>query len=107
MAVSRFHDPPDTELFAEENKITERIPIGSAIKYGRLAIGEVDVYPRFVGTSEWDTAAGQIILESAGGIMVDLQKGRPIQYGKSNRLNNQFLAFRSPYQLKDVILQAN
>ena len=55
---SRFHDHPDAEAFALTNRVNIQIPIGSALKYGRLP-GEVDVYPRLVGTSEWDTAAGR------------------------------------------------
>jgi 3'(2'), 5'-bisphosphate nucleotidase len=31
----------------------------------------MDVYPRFGPTSEWDTAAGQCVLEAAGGVVVD------------------------------------
>ena len=107
MAVSRFHDHPDTELFAEENQITERIAIGSALKYGRLALGEIDVYPRFVGTSEWDTAAGQAVLEAAGGNIIDLLTGSPIQYGKPNRRNNHFIAFRYPYLFPDFEIRLN
>lgn len=57
VAVSRFHDHPDVGIFAESNHASELIPMGSALKYGRLALGAVDVFPRLVGSSEWDTAA--------------------------------------------------
>ena len=40
---------------------------GSALKFGIIAAGEGDLYPRFGTTMEWDTAAGQAILEAAGG----------------------------------------
>ena len=59
MAVSRFHDHPDTGVFARSNDVASTIPIGAALKYGRLAAAEVDVYLRLVGTAEWDTGAGQ------------------------------------------------
>jgi 3'(2'), 5'-bisphosphate nucleotidase len=103
MATSRFHDHPGTIRFAEANRVLASVPIGAALKYGRLAMGEIDVYPRLVGTSEWDTAAGQIILEAAGGALVDWESGKPMEYGKPNRRNGQFLAFRMPYLETDFV----
>ena len=67
MAVSRFHNHPDIDVFAVQDRIDQRIAVGSALKYGLLAAAEVDVFPRLVGSSEWDTAAGQAVLEAAGG----------------------------------------
>jgi 3'(2'), 5'-bisphosphate nucleotidase len=99
MAVSRFHDHPGTSIFAGANGVTKKIPVGASLKYGRLAMGEIDVYPRLVGTSEWDTAAGQAILEAAGGEIIDWVTGLPLAYGKPGRRNGQFLAFRKPYRV--------
>jgi len=104
MAASRFHDHPDSEAFAKINRVAERIPVGAALKYGRLALGELDVYPRLVGTSEWDTAAGQAVLEAAGGHILDLATGKPLRYGKPHRRNGRFLAFRAPYLAADFKL---
>jgi 3'(2'), 5'-bisphosphate nucleotidase len=101
MAKSRFHDHPDATSFARKNHVSTSEPIGAALKYGRLAMGEIDVYPRFVGTSEWDTAAGQAILTAAGGNLVDVKTGESVSYGKPNRRNGKFLAFRAPYQMSD------
>lgn len=65
---------------------------GSAIKFGLLAEGKADFYPRFGPSSEWDTAAGQCIVEAAGGRVVDLQ-GNVLQYNtKSSLLNPEFMA---------------
>ena len=75
MATSRFHDHPDVELFASQNGIAECVAIGSALKFCLLAAGEVDVFPRLVGSSEWDTAAGQAVLEAAGGQLLDWHTG--------------------------------
>lgn len=101
LAVSRFHDHPDVEIFAKANLVAERVPIGSALKYGRLALAEVDVFPRLVGSSEWDTGAGQAVLEAAGGSVLDWCTGQPVRYGKPNRRNGRLLALRAPYKFSD------
>jgi len=105
MAKSRFHDHPDANTFAAMNEVSIQLPIGSALKYGRLAANEVDVYPRLVGTSEWDTAAGQAVLEAAGGSLLDWHTGTPLRYGKPDRRNGRFVAFRRPYQHADFKYQ--
>lgn len=101
IATSRFHNNSDTNIFVIDNLIKEKIEIGSALKFGRIAIGEVDVYLRLIGTSEWDTAAGQAIIESTGGFVIDLNSGLPMIYGKKNRRNGSFIAFRAPYKFTD------
>lgn len=105
MAASRFHDHPDVEIFAEQNGIDGYVRIGSALKYGLLAAGEVDVFPRLVGSSEWDTGAGQAVLEAAGGQVLDWHTGRALQYGKPLRRNPRLLALRHPYQLEEFKLK--
>lgn len=105
MAVSRFHDHPDVEVFAEMNQISERVAIGSSLKYGRLALGIVDVLPRLVGSSEWDTAAGQALLEAAGGRVLDWHTGESLLYGKAKRRNPRLLALRTPYRFADFKLK--
>ena len=105
MATSRFHNHSGTDLFAESNNIKKKISIGSALKFCRMAFGEIDVYPRLVGTSEWDTAAGQAILEAAGGSLMDWHTGEPVLYGKNNMRNGMFIAYREPYNFQEFIYQ--
>lgn len=105
MAVSRFHDHPDVNVFATDNSIVDRVAIGSALKYGLLAAGEVDVFPRLVGSSEWDTAAGQAVLEAVGGQVLDWQTGKSLAYGKPRRRNPRLLALRAPYRRKEFLLK--
>ena len=105
MAVSRFHDHPDVEGFANANNVTQRVAIGSALKYGLLAAGEVDVFPRLVGSSEWDTAAGQAVLEAAGGQVLDWHTDLRLAYGKARRRNPRLIAFRQPYERDDFVLK--
>jgi 3'(2'), 5'-bisphosphate nucleotidase len=64
---------------------------GSALKFCLLAAGEADIYPRFGPTAEWDTAAGQAVLEAAGGAVATLD-GAPLRYGKPGFCNPDFIA---------------
>jgi len=78
--------------FLQGHPVRERKSCGSALKFGLLAAGEVDLYPRFGTTMEWDTAAGQAILEAAGG-RVETFAGTPLTYGKPGLKNDGFLAW--------------
>jgi 3'(2'), 5'-bisphosphate nucleotidase len=96
VAASRSHRDGRTEAFIEQLGDIEPVSLGSSLKFCRLAEGSLDVYPRFGPTSEWDTAAGQCILEAAGGIVVD-PKGRPLRYNQRDTLlNGDFLALGDP-----------
>jgi 3'(2'), 5'-bisphosphate nucleotidase len=70
--------------------------LGSSWKLCQIAEGKADIYPRLGPTSEWDTAAGQIILTEAGGVIWDLT-GKPLCYNtKKNLTNPQFIAACQP-----------
>ena len=92
--VSRSHLDPGTEAFLATLKIAERTSAGSSVKFLEIARGAADVYPRFAPTMEWDTAAGQAVLEAAGGEVVDID-GTPLRYGKtaSALRNPSFIAW--------------
>ena len=72
--------------------VIERRQCGSALKFGVLAAGEADLYPRFGTTMEWDTAAGQAVLEAAGGHVLTMA-GERLQYGKPGLKNDGFVAW--------------
>ena len=96
IAASRSHRDPRTKAMMQRIGATESIPLGSSLKFCRLAEGGMDVYPRFGPTSEWDTAAGQCVLEAAGGVVIDPQ-GRPLRYNQRDTiLNGDFLALGDP-----------
>jgi 3'(2'), 5'-bisphosphate nucleotidase len=78
--------------YFEGRSVLERRQCGSALKFGVLAAGEADFYPRFGTTMEWDTAAGQAVLEGAGGHVFGLD-GAPLSYGKPGLKNDGFLAW--------------
>jgi 3'(2'), 5'-bisphosphate nucleotidase len=105
MAISRFHNHPDVDVFVVQNEIKHRIPIGSALKYCLLACSDIDIFPRLVGSSEWDTAAGQAVLEAAGGQVLDWGTCKPLSYAKVKRRNPRLLALRSPYKSEDFVLE--
>jgi 3'(2'), 5'-bisphosphate nucleotidase len=67
--------------------------LGSSLKFCLVAEGNADLYPRFGPTSEWDTAAGQAILEAAGGQVTRLD-GHRLRYNcRESVINGDFLAF--------------
>ncbi len=71
----------------------EMVPMGSSLKLCLVALGEADVYPRLGLTSEWDTAAAQAVVESAGGKVVQTD-GTPLLYNaKEDILNPHFIVY--------------
>jgi 3'(2'), 5'-bisphosphate nucleotidase len=86
---SRSTGGASAHLLAELN-VAEARPLGSAMKFCLIAAGEGDLYARFGETYEWDTAAGQAILEAAGGSVTTLD-GAPLTYGHFAR------EFRNPH----------
>lgn len=82
------------DLFLKPYSIAKIERIRSAIKFARIASGEADLYIRFEACSEWDTAAGQALVEAAGGSMTNLD-GTPFLYGKPGLLNKEFAVFGS------------
>jgi 3'(2'), 5'-bisphosphate nucleotidase len=92
---SRSHG---TEAVAEFVQKAERrfgevalISAGSALKFALVAEGNADLYPRFGPTMEWDTAAGQCLLEQSGGTVVELASQRPLIYNKRELRNPHFI----------------
>ena len=96
VAASRSHADPRSAALMQRIGDIEPMPLGSSLKFCRIAEGGMDVYPRFGPTSEWDTAAGQCVLEAAGGIVID-PRGRPLRYNQRDTiLNGDFLALGDP-----------
>jgi len=74
----------------------ELTSMGSSLKFCRLAEGLADFYPRLGPTCEWDTAAAQAVVESAGGQVVTID-GTPLLYNtKDKYLNPNFFVFGDP-----------
>lgn len=95
---SHSHRTPETERFLAGYDLAEVKRAGSSLKFCRIASGAADFYARLGPTKEWDTAAGQAILEAAGGQVTTLD-GAPLTYGHAERayLNPHFVAWaRAP-----------
>lgn len=90
---SRSHGTPSLSAWLERIAIPHTfITAGSSLKFCRIAEGSADVYPRFGPTSQWDTAAGQAVVECAGGAVLD-PRGADLRYGPDRPvLNSSFVA---------------
>jgi 3'(2'), 5'-bisphosphate nucleotidase len=80
-AVSRSHGDRKSEAFIDGRPNAVRRALGSAVKFGRIAEGSADIYPRFGPTSEWDVGAGCAVVTAAGGRVTDGEGGE-IRFGE-------------------------
>lgn len=98
IAVSRSHQTPDTARYVEhmrqEHHQVEVVEQGSSYKFCLMAEGAIDYYPRTTETYEWDTAAAELVLIEAGGVVRSLPDHRPLQYNKENLHNPWFECYR-------------
>lgn len=100
--TSSSHMNHENKLFL--NKIEQEktvVPMGSSLKFIKIAEGHADLYPRIGPTKEWDTAAAHAILEGAGGVVLDLN-GESLRYGKKNIENPHFLAMSDKSILSSI-----
>lgn len=97
VAVSRLHGDARTEAFIAARPGAVRRELGSAVKFGRVAEGAVDIYPRLSPTSEWDVAAGHALVTAAGGRITD-SNGNPLIFGtgRDGFIVPEFIAWGDP-----------
>ena len=96
-AVSRSHLDDQTKTMVDENN-AEMLQAGSALKLTYVAEGLVDVYPRFGPTMLWDVAAGQCLIEEAGGQVLWANNDHPMTYNINHMRNNSFIATNKTLQ---------
>ena len=89
--VSHSIDEDEALRLAARNGCAQWQGMDSSLKFCLIAEGRFDAYPRTGPTSEWDTAAGQAVLEAAGGRVLAAD-GRPLAYRKPGFLNGPFSA---------------
>ncbi len=93
LVCSRSHLNEATEAFVSKFKNPDLVSQGSSLKFIILAKGSAHIYPRLAPTMEWDTGAAQIVLEEAGGKVINDETKEPLQYNKENLLNPYFVAY--------------
>jgi 3'(2'), 5'-bisphosphate nucleotidase len=84
------------------NGISSFEPKGSSLKFGVVASGKADIYPRFEGSMEWDIAAGDIIASEAGCQIIDLVTRSSPVYNKPSMLNNPFIVYAPHMKTKNL-----
>ena len=90
--ISRSHRNLETDNLFSEYAEPVLLPCGSSLKFLKMAEGTFDIYPRIGTTMEWDTAAPQIILEEAGGQILEWITRKPLIYNKEDLRNPNFIA---------------
>lgn len=98
-ATSRSYGSSEIDIWLKSFGIADLIRCGSAIKFCRLAEGRADIYLRLGRTMEWDTAAGQVLLEESGCHLVMLSTHERMRYGKTDFANADFVALRRDMRL--------
>jgi 3'(2'), 5'-bisphosphate nucleotidase len=101
--VSRSHRTPEVDKYI--NKVLRPAhpdlvidTQGSSLKFARLAEGSADVYVCYSKTKEWDTAAADAILRAAGGKVLRISDGQPLEYSKKDYPNPPFVAWAKTTQ---------
>jgi len=106
--VSRSHRDPDLDAILARAPQHDAIGKGSSLKFCLVADGSADFYPRLGPTSEWDTAAGQCIVEQAGGAVWRLPELTPLSCNeKDSVLNPSFAVVGDPgYDWASILVGA-
>ena len=96
--VSRSHRTPEVDEYINKVLRPEHPDLvidtqGSSLKFARLVEGTADVYVCYSKTKEWDTAAADAILTAAGGRVVRISDGLPLEYDKEDYPNPPFVAW--------------
>ncbi|RUT28622.1 3'(2'),5'-bisphosphate nucleotidase [Arsenicitalea aurantiaca] len=96
IVASRSHGHAALHQLCDALAVEADVSVGSSLKFCLLAEGQARLYPRFTPTSKWDTAAGQAVLEAAGGVVLTLD-GEPLRYSDLSApfLNPFFVAATS------------
>ncbi|HUR42428.1 MAG TPA: 3'(2'),5'-bisphosphate nucleotidase CysQ [Verrucomicrobiae bacterium] len=97
VVASRSHRDADTEALLTKLPPHEVVSRGSSLKFCLVAEGAATFYPRLAPTSEWDTAAGQCLVEQAGGAVLRWPDLSPLRYNeKDSLLNPSFVVVSDP-----------
>jgi 3'(2'), 5'-bisphosphate nucleotidase len=104
-AGSRSTTSERMQKFMDLAHVAEVHRYGSALKFCKLAEGEIDLYPRFGLIHDWDTAAGQIIAEEAGCKVIEIASEQVLGYRKPGFIHRGgFVASRADL---DIVAKLN
>ena len=90
---SRSHSSEEETAIMEKYNVTDSISVGSSLKFCMVAEGKADLYYRHGPTMEWDTAAGQAVLEASGGKVLRMEDNKRFFYNREDLLNKSFICF--------------
>lgn len=88
---SRSHASPEEDAVLNRYDVAESVSAGSSLKFCLIAEGQAEMYYRHGPTMEWDTAAGQAIVEAAGGKVLSADGTSRFAYNKNSLRNPSFL----------------
>lgn len=93
LVCSRSHLDERTQAFLDSFSGATTKSMGSSLKFMLVASGEAHIYPRMAPTMEWDTAASQIVVEEAGGEVLNADTNKAMSYNKENLRNPFFYVY--------------
>lgn len=102
VVASKSHLTQETKDYIAKYNVADSASAGSSLKFCLVATGEADIYPRVGRTMEWDTAAGQAVLQGAGGKVVRYDNHQPLTYGKPIFENPYFIAYAPGITLQEA-----
>ena len=92
ISISKHHTGPKLEKWLSAIDFFKKEKVGSAIKFTLIAEGKADIFPRTSPTYEWDSAAGEAIIQGSGGFVTQMNNKNMI-YGREDKKNPNFIAF--------------
>ena len=82
IGVSRMVANPRLARFLAEAGLDRHVvPMGASTRHAAIAAGELDATIVLGGDFQWDTAAPEVVLREAGGMLTD-GDGRPFRYNQ-------------------------
>lgn len=92
--LSRSHEEPEVSSFYRRQNLNEILKLGSALKFCALVTDDADMYFRHKGPHEWDVAAGDLIVQESGGLLVTWPEQKLILYNQEATRVPPFIALR-------------
>jgi len=91
IVVSKCHNK-ETGNFINNLVYPQVTIVNSSLKLIMIACGNADIYPRFADSMEWETAAGHVLINEAGGCIKDTHNN-DIVYNKETLTNPYFICY--------------